>query len=129
MQAEPGFRELSAQLQQRYLDRLTQLNNMKPDERARMLERNEAMEHMTAQQRQQVRGALLQLETLPEDRRRVVARTFRDVRAMPESQRQQYLSSPAYRSQFSDQERNTMAGLMAVEPYIPGRKAGDGPPQ
>jgi hypothetical protein len=129
LQAEPGFRELPAQTQQHYLDRLGQLNSMKPEERARMLEHNEEIEHLTGQQRQQVRGALLQLGTLPEDRRRLVARTFRDLRAMPEAQRQQYMSSSAYRSQFSDQERNTMSNLMSVEPYIPGHKAGDAPPQ
>lgn len=129
MQAEPGFRELPAQTQQRYLDRLSQLNNMKPDERARMLERNEAIEHLTGQQRQQVRGAMLQLGSLPEDRRKLVARTFRDLRAMPEAQRQQYMSSSAYKSQFSDQERNTMGNLMSVEPYIPGHRPGDPPQQ
>jgi hypothetical protein len=121
LQSEPGFRELPAQTQQKYLERLGQLNSMRPDQRARMLEHNEEMERLTGPQRQQVRGALLQLGTLPEDRRRVVARTFRDLRAMPDGQRQQYLNSPAYRSQFTDQERNTMSNLMSVEPYIPGR--------
>lgn len=94
-----------------------------------MLEHNEAIEHLTGQQRQQVRGAMLQLGSLPEDRRKLVARTFRDLRAMPEAQRQQYISSPAFHSQFNDQERNTMSNLMSVEPYIPGHKAGDPPQQ
>jgi hypothetical protein len=110
-------------------EQLKQLNTMKPEERARMLEHNEAIEHLSGQQRQQVRGAMLQLGSLPEDRRRAVARTIRDLRAMPEGQRQQYMNSPAYRSQFSDQERNTMSNLMSVEPYIPGHKPGDPPQQ
>ncbi|RXH57191.1 hypothetical protein GRAN_0501 [Granulicella sibirica] len=64
---------------------------------------------------------MTQLGGLPEDRRRAVARAFRDLRSMPDNQRQQYLNSPAYRSQFSDQERGTINNLMSVEPYLPGR--------
>jgi len=129
LESEPGFRELPSQTQQRMREQLSQLNNMRPEERSRMLEHNEAIEHLTGQQRQQVRGAMLQLGSLPEDRRKLVARTFRDLRAMPEAQRQQYISSPAFHSQFNDQERNTMSNLMSVEPYIPGHKAGDPPQQ
>ena len=129
LEFEPGFRELPTQTQQRMREQLKQLNSMRPDERARILEHNEEIEHLTGPQRQQVRGALLQLGTLPDDRRKMVARAFRDLRAMNDGQRQQYMSSPAFRGQFSDQERNTMSNLMSVEPYIPGHKAGDAPPQ
>ena len=129
LESEPGFRELPAQTQQRMRDRLTQLNNMRPADRQRIIERNEAMEHLSVPQRQQVRGAMLQLGSLPEDRRGVVARTFRQLRTMPDAERQQYLNSPAFRSQYNDQERLTLNGLMAVEPYIPGRRAGEAPPQ
>ena len=44
LQNEPGFRQLPPQTQQRYLDRLTQLNNMPEEQRRRILERNEMME-------------------------------------------------------------------------------------
>ena len=129
LESEPGFRELPAQTQQRMRDRLTELNNMRPAQRDRLIERNEMMEHLSVPQRQQVRGAMSQLGNLPEDRRRVVARTFRDLRAMPEGERQQYLNSPAIRNQFNDQERGTLNTLMAVEPYLPGKRAGSAPPQ
>ena len=129
LESEPGFRELPAQTQQRMRDRLTELNNMRPAQRDRLIERNEMMEHLSVPQRQQVRGAMSQLGNLPEDRRRVVARTFRDLRAMPEGERQQYLNSPAIRNQFNDQERGTLNNLMAVEPYLPGKRAGSAPPQ
>ena len=85
------------------------------------------MEHLTPPQRQQVRGALEQYRGLPEDRRRMVARAFRDLREMPQPQRQEILNSDRFRGQFSDQERNTLSDLLAVEPYLPVRRPNQGP--
>ena len=120
--SEPGFRDLPPQTQQRMRDRLTQLNSMTPEQRRRILEHTEQMEHLTPPQRQQVRGALEQYRGLPEERRRLVARAFRDLREMPQPQRQAILSSDRFREQFSDQERNTISDLLAVEPYLPVRR-------
>ena len=55
---EPGFRDLPPQTQQAMQNRLTQLNNMPPDQRRRLFEHAEAMEQLTPPQRQQVRGAI-----------------------------------------------------------------------
>jgi hypothetical protein len=68
-----------------------------------------------------------QLGGLPEDRRRLVARAFRDLREMPQPQRQAILNSDRFRGQFSDQERNTLSSLLAVEPYLPVRRPNDEP--
>ena len=126
LESEPGFQDLPPQTQQRMRDRLTQLNSMSPEQRRRILEHTEQMEHLTLPQRQQVRGALEQYRGLPEDRRRLVARAFRDLREMPQPQRQAILNSDRFRSQFSDQERNTSSDLLAVEPYLPVRRPNDG---
>src|SRR5271167_920160 len=127
LENEPGFRDLPPPTQQRMRDRLTQLNNMTPEQRRRILDRTEAMERLTPPQRQQVRGAMQQLGGLPEDRRRLVARAFRDLREMPQPQRQAILNSDRFRGQFSDQERNTLSSLLAVEPYLPVQRPNDGP--
>ena len=127
LENEPGFRDLPPQTQQRMRDRLTQLNNMTPEQRRRMLEHTETMERLTPQQRQQFRTAAEQYQGLPEDRRRLVARAFRDLREMPEPQRQAILNSDRFRGQFSDQERNTLSGLLSVEPYLPVEHPNEGP--
>jgi hypothetical protein len=127
LEKEPGFRDLPPQTQQRMHDRITQLNNMTPEQRRRTLEHTEAMEHLTPPQRQQFRGALEQYRGLPEDRRRLVARAFRDLREMPQPQRQAILNSDRFRGQFSDQERNTLSGLLAVEPYLSVQRPNEGP--
>jgi len=123
LESEPGFRDLPSETQQRMRDRLTQLNNMPPEQRRRVLERNEAMANLSLSQRQQVRGAMKQFSSLSPDRRRLVARAFRDLREMPEPQRQALMSSERFRGQFSEEERSTVSNLLAVEPYLPVRKA------
>ena len=52
LQNEPGFHELPPQTQQRYRDLLGRLYNMDPQQRSRMLDRNEAFERLTPPQRQ-----------------------------------------------------------------------------
>ena len=42
-------------------------------------------------------------------------------------QRQAILNSDRFRGQFSDQERNTISNLLAVEPYLPVQRPNDGP--
>ena len=127
LEKEPGFRDLPPQTQQALRNRLTQLNNMNPEQRRRMLEHTEIMERLTPQQRQQFRSAAEQYRGLPDDRRRMVARAFRDLREMPEPQRQAILNSDRFRGQFSDQERNTLSGLLSVEPYLPVERPNEGP--
>jgi hypothetical protein len=126
LEKEPGFRDLPPETQQRMRDRLTQLNNMTPEQRRRVLDHTEAMEQLTPPQRQQVRSALQQYQGLPQDRRRLVARAFRDLREMPQPQREAIMNQDRFRSQFSDQERNTLSGLLAVEPYLPVQHPNNG---
>lgn len=115
LQNEPGFRELPAQTQQRYRDRLTQLNAMNPQQRENTVRNIENMERLSPQQRGQVRGAMQQLGALPPDERRIVARNFRQLRDLPPDQRSAALS----RIPLNDAQRSTLTNLMSVEPMLP----------
>lgn len=119
LENEPGFHELPPQVQQRYRGELLQLYNMNPQQRQRMLDRNEALERMSPPQRQQWRQAVVQLNGLPIPRRRMMARAILDLREMPPGQREQVINSPAFRAQFSDEERTTLSTLLTAEPYPP----------
>jgi len=129
LEREPGFHDLSPQVQQRMRDRLTQLNNMPPEKRERVMAHTEAMERLDPQQRQQVRGAMTQLSNLPPERRRAVAHAFRDLRSLPPNQRQSVLSSDRIRSSFTDGERSTLSNLVTIEPYLPPPASSSPPPQ
>jgi len=119
LQDEPGFRELPSQVQQHELNELGRLYNMDPQQRNRMLDRNEALERLTPPQRQQWRDAVQQLNALPVPRRRVMARVILDLREMSPEQRQLTVNSPNFRAQFSENERVMLSTLLAVEPYAP----------
>ena len=119
LQNEPGFRELPRQVQQYELNEMARLYNMDPQQRARMLDRNEGFERLTPQRRQQYLDAEQQWSVLPPARRRVLSRAFLDLREMPPDQCQLTLNSPAFRAQFSDDERTMLSTLLTVEPYTP----------
>lgn len=117
LQNEPGFSELPPQTQQRYRDRLMQLNNMTPQQRDRLLARNEALERLSIPERQQYRAAVQRFASAPPDRRRLMARAVLDLRSMPPEQRQSVINSDQFRAEFSDGERSTLTSLLSVEPY------------
>ena len=119
LENEPGFRNLPPETQQRLRNTLAQLNRMPAEQRRRQLERNEAIEHLTPAQEQQFHASMAQFNTFPVERRRLIARAFRDLREMPPPQREALLNSDRTRAEFSDQERSTLSGLLAAEPYIP----------
>jgi hypothetical protein len=83
------------------------------------LTRVENMERLSPAKRQQVRSAAQQMGQLTPDRQQPMRQAFRELRDVPPEQRQQMLNSPAYRSQFSDGERNILGNLLSVEPYQP----------
>jgi hypothetical protein len=124
---EPGFKLYPAWEQQQMRDQLVRLHNMPPQQRERLLERNEILEKMTAPQGQQYRSAVKDLATLPPDRQRLMVRAIKDLREMPPEQRESVINSDRFRAQFSDGERTTLTSLLAVEPYPPVKVTADGP--
>jgi len=118
LENEPGFKELPVQTQQRFLERLAQLDAMTPLQRARLLDHNEAMERLTPAQRGQVDAAMRQLGALPPDQRRYVARTFRGLRELAPAQRQAVLNSDRF-NHLTDAQRASLNSLLQVEPLMP----------
>jgi len=116
---EPGFHDLPSQTQQRYREHLIQLNNMNPQQRARILEHNEALEHLTPPQQKQWSIAVQQLTAIAAPRRHVILHAILDLRELSPEQRQQSLNSPPLRAQFSDDERAIIGTILTAEPYSP----------
>ena len=127
LQNEPGFRELPSQVQQHELNQLGRLYSMSPQQRTQILQRNELLEHLSQTQRQQFRSGMEQYNYLPPDRKTIFRKAFRDLRQMPPSQRQQVIDSPAFRAQFSENERSALSSVLAVEPYPPVRAPNEAP--
>jgi hypothetical protein len=119
LRREPGFNRLPQPQQQRLIDRLHQLDSMPPQQRQRMLGRNENFEHLTPQGRQAFLNSAQELRTMNPERKQFVRGAFRVLREMPPGQREHVLNSPAYRSMYSDHERQILGNLLSVEPYTP----------
>ena len=116
---EPGFNRLPQQQQQHLIDRLHQLDSMPPQQRQRTLGRIENMERLSPDRRQAVRNSAQELSNMDPERKQQVRGAFRVLREMPPGERQQVLNSPAYRSMYSDHERQVLGNLLSVEPYTP----------
>lgn len=114
---EPGFNRLPQPQQQRLIDRLHQLDTMPPQQRQRTLGRIENMERLSPDRRQAVRGSAQELSNMDPARKQQVRGTFRTLRDMPPGERDRVLNSPAYRSMYSDHERQVLDNLLSVEPY------------
>ncbi len=119
LRREPGFNRLPQQQQQRLVDRLHQLDTMPPQQRQRTLGRVENMERLSPERRQAVRGSAQELSNMDPARKQQVRGAFRTLRDIPPGQRQQVLNSPAYRSMYTEHERQVLSNLLSVEPYTP----------
>ena len=115
---EPGFSNLPSDTQQRYRDRLAQLDALNPAQRQRFLAHTEAMERLSPDQRAEVRGAMGRLGALPIEQRRVVAHTFRSLRDLPPEQRLSALNSGRYGPPLDPQQRDVLLGLLQIEPML-----------
>ena len=126
LENEPGFRDLPPQTQQRMRDRLTQLNNM--TSRAAPphpgTHRGDGASHSTAAATGSGRaGAIPWAAGRPSPSGG--SRLPRSARDAPTTAQASHELRP-FRGQFSDQERNTLSDLLAVEPYLPVQRPNDG---
>jgi hypothetical protein len=119
LRREPGFNRLPPQQQQRLVDRLHQLDTMPPQQRQRTLGRIENMERLSPDRRQAVNNSVQEFRSMDPQRKGQVQAAWRVLRDMPPAQRDHVLNSPAYRSMYSDHERQVLGNLLSVEPYTP----------
>ena len=117
LRREPGFSRLPQPQQQRLIDRLHQLDSMPPQQRQRWIGRNENMERLSPERRQEVSNSVHELRSMNPARKQQVQAAWRVLREMPPAQRDHVLNSPAYRSMYSDHERQILGNLLSIEPY------------
>jgi hypothetical protein len=110
---------------------LEHFNNLPPEQRDRMLRRQEMIHSMPPEQRDRIHSLHNQLQSLPEDRREMLKNTARNLRFMPPEARQRALDSPAMRSRFTDQEREILRGIndLKLPSAPPGSQAAPAVPR
>jgi hypothetical protein len=116
LENDPAFRNLPAERQQQLRQRLQHFSSLPPEQQNRILQRMQTFERLSPQQRQQARDLYGQFHGLPPERQAVLQRAFRGMHDMTPAERQRLVDSPAYRSTFTDQERNILRGMSSLDP-------------
>lgn len=124
LEQNPDFQHLPPDRQQRLRERLQNFNSLPPEQKDRILHRMETYEHLSSDQQQRVHDMFRQYRGLPNDRRQELKHAFQQLEGMSPGERQRMLDSPAYRNNFSDQERGLLRGMSTIG-ITPGQS---GPP-
>jgi hypothetical protein len=112
LQSDPDFKRLTPQQQQHLEQRLNQFNSLPPQRQQRMLNHMQRVESLPPDKQQLLRNSLQQFKQLPDDRRRQVRRAWNSLSQMPPDQQEQVINSDRFRSDFNDEERSTLKGLL-----------------
>lgn len=110
LENDPQFRRLPPQQQERLRQRLQHFNQRPPEEQQRILGRMDTWGHLTPEQKQQAREMHAQWQQLSPGRKQAVQSAVKALRAMPPEARESQIDSPAYKNQFSPQERQMLKG-------------------
>lgn len=127
LEQDPDFRRMPPDRQQRFRERLQNFNSLPPQQKDRILQRMETYEHLSSEQQQRVHDMFRQYRELPNDRRQELKHAFQQLEGMSPGERQRMLDSPAYRNNFSDQERGLLRGMSTIG-ITPGQ-SGPHPPR
>jgi hypothetical protein len=106
---DPAFRKLPPQEQQRLEDRLRQFNSLTPAQQDRLLNNVDTMEHLPPDGRRQAQELYRRYQSLPFTRQQAVHGAVRELMPLSPEDRQRRLSSPEYRSRFTDNERDIIS--------------------
>ena len=95
---------------------------MSPEQKERVLNRMEVLEHMTPEQRDRTRQLFQQFRQFDPDSRQRVNGAVRRLRGMPPEARQNFYNSDSFRNNYSPQEQDVIKGLGELGPV-------QGPPE
>jgi hypothetical protein len=87
-----------------------------PGQQARTLAQYQKMEVLTPEKREQVRESLTQFNSIPPPRKGVIRQEMIRLGTMSPEFRADYMSKPAFRKQYSEQEIRMMNDLQGIVP-------------
>jgi hypothetical protein len=116
LQNDPNFRKLPPGQQEQMRQRLQRFNSLTPEQQDRVLDRMEIREHLPPEQRLEENELARRYDGLPYGRQQAVRNAVRDLTSLSPQQRQERLSSPEFRSQFTDNEREIIGQALEIRP-------------
>lgn len=127
LQSDPAFRHLAPQEQDQMRQRLQRFNSLTPEQQDRMLDRMEVREHLPPEQRREEYELAQRYRGLPSGRQQAVKGALNELTPLSPQERQQRLSSPEFRSRFTDNEREIIGQALEIRPQS-GRPVQPGEP-
>ena len=114
LENDPQFRKLPPDRQILLQQQLRRFSSLPPEKQKVILKRMETWEHLTEAQKKAAKTVFAKIRQLPVGRRTMMLSAIRDLRRMDPPQREQALESDAYRSRFSNQERDLLKGVLQL---------------
>ena len=91
-------------------------SKLPPEAQAREIRQYQKMEALPPERFEQVRESLTQYNSIPPPRKRVIANEMTRLSSMSPEFRAAYMSNPAFRKQYSEEEIRMMNDLQGIVP-------------
>lgn len=109
------FQQLPPERQEQLRERLRELQELTPEQRELVEQRFAIFNNLTPKQQEKARKIYEQRwRRMPPERRRALLQEYRRLRALDTAERQQRLDSAELQAQFSSDERDVLAQLIAL---------------
>ncbi len=117
LNGNPRFRDMPANEQQKFREKLKRFSAMLPDERQRFRERFVIFHNLPPESRDKIREEVMPAwNRLPADRRRVLLDEFRTLRRLAADERQQRFAQDSFTREFSSGEQQLLRQLTSLSP-------------
>lgn len=114
LENDPQFRKLPPDRQILLQRELRRFSSLPPEKQKVILKRMDTWEHLTEAQKRAAKTVFTKIRQLPPARRTMMMSAIRDLRHMDPQHRQEALDSAAYRTRFSNQERELLKGVLKL---------------
>jgi len=95
---------------------LADYQRMKPEERAKVLDRYNRMQALPPQKQRQVRASIQQFAALPQPRKALVGKQLKMMKGLSESDRRTLMNSEEFRNKFTASEQQMIEDIALVTP-------------
>jgi hypothetical protein len=103
-------------------ERLRQFDAMPAPMRDRLRKEYNDFQSLAPEKQQELRGLFHRFSGVPEDRRQEMRRELNRLRSMPPARRAERIGEEAFRSEFNDDEREILQGLVEILPPPPSNR-------
>lgn len=114
LENDPQFRKLPPDRQILLQRELRRFSSLPPEKQKIILQRMDTWEHLTEAQKRAAKTVFTKIRQLPPARRTMMMGAIKDLRRMDPQQRQEALDSAAYRTRFTNQERDLLKGVLKL---------------